>query len=107
MKKTMFVCCIIILLFTISCAGSPSRISMMSEDQLRSVNSYQLCHAYGHIKSEKVRNELLNRYVITSYEWTLIDRKSVSIGMSELALRCSLGIPNTINTTVTQYGTRK
>ena len=82
-------------------------ISTMSPEALKSENSYDLCKYYASSKSENVKLELIWRGAIPDNEWPLIEKKLIQLGMSELGLVCSWGIPNQINKTVVRWGTRK
>ncbi len=99
---------IIVLVVTFAgCAGSPARIGMMSSEELREINSLNLCNAYAFNGSEPAKIELQRRNVVTDEEWALIEKKQLRVGMSQLGLICSWGKPGTygsINKTVTQYG---
>ena len=108
----MFRNIVITLYFVIlaGCAGSPARIGMMSPEELRAENSYNLCNAYAFDKSEKSKNELIRREAIPKEEWPIIEQKKIIIGMSELGLICSWGLPGidgNVNKTVTAGGVRK
>ena len=93
------------------CANSPAAISMLSEEELKATNSNVLCHALGANNSEKARQELVARNLFTPEEWGYISAKSVAIGMSELAMICSLGAPvpgyGGVNTTASANGVTK
>jgi len=82
-------------------------ISMMSPEALKSEDSYDLCKNYYFTRSEKVKLELAWRNAIPYDEWPLIEKKLIRLGMSELGLVCSWGLPRRINKTVTRRGTRK
>lgn len=88
----------------LSCAGSPFRISMMSPDELKLQNSYNLCKAYAFSLDNKIKYELIRRKAIPRHEWLLIEKNKIHMGMSEDGLTCSWGAPDKINKTVTQYG---
>lgn len=93
-----------------ACSGSPARIAMMSADDLRGENAFNLCNAYAMNRTDKARGELMRRNLITDEEWSAIETKAIFIGMSELALVCAWGIPSTygaINRTTTSRGDRK
>jgi hypothetical protein len=81
MKKSL-----ILILFLAGCAGSPLAISMKTPEQLKSVPDYQLCDAYASVKSEKIKTELLSRNLFTDKEWQAIEKHSIFVGMSKLAL---------------------
>lgn len=74
------------IIFTVGCTGSPIAISLKSPEQLKSVPDEQLCDAYASFKSEKLKNELLNRNLFTEKEWRAIEKHSIFVGMSKLAL---------------------
>ena len=96
------------------CAGSPIAIFNMSPEELRSVDVKELCNAYAHPWSpkEKIRAELRSRDVeiikdpsvrggysvigthFTDREWREIDARRIFVGMSESALICSWGLPD-------------
>jgi hypothetical protein len=65
-----------------------------------------LCLAYHFEDRQEARAELERRKALTAFEWRLVDKHSVAIGMSEAALFCSLGSAE-INTTVNKYGEDK
>lgn len=94
----------------IGCAGSPINLSSMSPAQLTSQSDATLAQGYGVIRDPDVRAELERRKLFSRTEWQLIDAKSVAVGMSELALIASQGLPSIyggINTTVTAGGASK
>jgi hypothetical protein len=94
-----------------ACANSPAALATMSPEKLAQQNSQVLCHALGVNNSKKARQELERRQIFTAEEWQLINSKTVGIGMSELALVCTLGTPipgyGTINTSVSAAGTTR
>jgi len=91
---------ITVLISLASCSGSPIRVSMMSDQELKTQPSDTLCNAYHYNQAEPVKSELNNRELLTAKEWKQIDRKKVIVGMSELALICARGFPSRINKTV-------
>lgn len=91
----------------LGCVGSPFRISMMSPDELKLQNSYDLCKAYAFSPDQAVKTELIRRKAIPSHEWPLIEKKKIDVGMSEDGLTCSWGAPTKINKTVTNSGISK
>ena len=100
---------IIIILVIVGCAGSPAHVSIMSVDQLKSLDTISLCHAYGVFKSDKVKAEIKRRRLIPAHEWPTINESKVAIGMSELALICSWGHPGfrNIHETTGSWGVHK
>lgn len=62
-----------------------------------------LCLAYHAHRYPEARAELQRRHALSRYEWSLIDKNEVAVGMSELALLCSLG-PAKVNQTITGAG---
>ena len=95
---------LLIPLFLISCAGSPTRISMMDQETLKTVDTLQLCAAYGCNHSEKIKAELERRNIFTEREWSLINSKKISIGISISALYASWGPPTSKNESVGKWG---
>jgi hypothetical protein len=94
----------------IGCAGSPMNMASLSPAQLATQSDAALANGYGVIRDPEVRAELERRKVFTRQEWQLIDAKSVAVGMSELALLASQGLPGIyggVNTTVTASGASK
>ena len=113
MTKIIAICLALILS---GCAGSPIAIFNMSPEELRSVDVKELCSAYAHpwaAKESKIRAELLSRDVeivkdpsvrggysvigtlpFTAREWQAIDARRIFVGMSENALICSWGLPD-------------
>lgn len=89
------------------CAGSPARIGMASPAQLAQENELNLINAWDFSKSKNARAELERRGTFTAEEWSLIDRKIVRIGMRELAVYASWGLPGDTNTTHTSRGVHK
>ena len=112
MKKIILLTIVVVSTVTIicSCAGTPMHIATMSPESLQSVNTYKLANAYAKSRSERVRDELIRRNVITSDEWTYIDHKKIRLEMSEVALICSWGKPGLygrINKSVGSYGVHR
>jgi hypothetical protein len=94
----------------IGCAGSPMNMASLSPAQLATQSDATLANGYGVIRDPEVRAELERRKLFTQQEWQLIDAKSVAVGMSELALIASQGVPGIyggVNTTVTASGSSK
>lgn len=92
------------------CAGSPMRISSMSQAELKTQPSNQLCNAYYHFKAAPVKAELKRRGEITDADWKLIEQGKIQVGMSKIALACSWGFPGIqgkVNTYAGPYGTMK
>lgn len=82
----------------------------MSATELRTVKSESLCSSYALKKGPRVRAELERRADISAEDWRLIESKSVSIGMTELALLCSWGYPpigGDINESVGSWGVHR
>ncbi|MDH5393944.1 MAG: hypothetical protein OEY11_12215 [Gammaproteobacteria bacterium] len=90
-----------------ACAGSPMRISFMSDQEIKAERSGNLCNAYALNRSDRVRAELIRRNEITDEEWKVIDNKKIRIGISELALVCSWGAPTRINNQASRHGSSK
>lgn len=106
-KKLSFTIFVIVIA---SCAGSPARIGMMSPQELKSENSFNLCNAYANWGSDNVKAELIRRGEIPEDEWSLIEQKEIRIGMSELGLVCSWGRPSidgNVNESVGSWGVDK
>jgi len=85
-------------------------LASLSPAQLSTQPNGVLANGYGVIRAPGVRAELERRKVFTRQEWQLIDAKSVAVGMSELALLASQGVPGiygAVNTTVTASGANK
>jgi hypothetical protein len=66
----------------------------------------EICRTYGNTRYKSARTELERRRALSGEEWTLVDQRKVKIGMSEIALLCSLGSTE-VNRTVTAAGTHK
>lgn len=85
-------------------------MASLSPSQLTTQSNGALANGYGIVRDSEVRAELERRKIFTSQEWPLIDAKSVAVGMSELALLASQGLPGIyggVNTTVTASGASK
>ena len=92
------------------CAGSPLAIGMASPEKLAAESDDALCDAYAVMGGTKARAELERRAALTPEEWSIVDRKTVAIGMRRLVLVCSRGTPGIyggIHRTVTAHGTRE
>lgn len=86
------------------CAGSPVAALRAKPDQLAQYDDITLCQAY-HLKhSDKVRTELTARQALDAEAWAAVDAKKIYVGMSSVALTCSWGPPDQLNTTATEYG---
>jgi len=72
----------------------------------RRMSGTALCLAYRERGMEAARSELERRKTLTIAEWKLVDRHTIQIGMTEVALLCSLG-PTEVNETVTSNVERK
>jgi len=90
-----------------ACAGSPAHITSLSDSDLATQKPADLCNAFAHTKSNRLKYELNNRQLFTANEWILINNKRVRVGMSELAVICARGYPTKINNTVTEQGAVK
>lgn len=73
--------------------------------QVPSMTSQQLCARYSRGRQKFIREELHRRSAISSKDWTLIDKKSIQIGMTELALLCSIGAGEQRSRSVGSWGT--
>lgn len=92
------------------CTGSPVMHSTMSEKQLQEQPSWRLCNAYHELGLDSAKRELVRREALNEHEWTLVEGGAIAVGMSELALTCSWGVPGTygsINKSVGSWGERK
>jgi hypothetical protein len=63
----------------------------------------RLCHIYSQTRYNAARAELTRRHALTPAEWDLVDHRLPDVGMSKLALLCSMG-PTKGNRTVTAGG---
>jgi len=97
----------VFLLSICSCAGSPARISIMSLSELKKQDTATLCYTYARTRQQKIKDEILSRKEIKDGEWEAIDKKRAFIGMSELALVCSIGSNCDVNESVGKWGTHK
>ena len=98
---------IILSIFTLpSCAGSPIRIGMKSQEELKTEKWQSLCYAYDHGNrlNEMILSELNRRKLFTEDEIKLISYGEIAIGMGELALLCVKGFYPRVNRTVTKSG---
>lgn len=75
------------------CAGSPVSMSMMSAEQLALQDNIELCNAYHHMRTEKIKAELESRNLFNEREWQAINQNAFYKGMSVAALVCSIGLP--------------
>jgi hypothetical protein len=102
--------CAVCLAAFIGCAGSPINLATLSPTQLATQSDLSLANGYSRIRDTDIRSELERRKVFTQQEWQLIDTRSMAVGMSELALIASKGVPSIyggVNTTVTASGPSK
>lgn len=90
----MYVISISQIIILSACAGSPARLSMMSEHELRQESSPDLCNAYAINKSEKFRIELERRHALPPSDWAYIDKHEIATGMTVMGLLCLLGAPS-------------
>lgn len=83
---------------TASCAITPENMS--------TADSAQLCNTLADrpANREAIMDELARRHNFTNEEFASISERTVFVGMSEAALRCSWGRPWEIKKTVTKYG---
>ena len=101
---------VIFVFLLVGCAGSPLLISNLSYERLKSVNAYSLCNAYAVSPTDSIRVEIQRRGIVPLYEWDLINRKRINIGMSEFGLVCSWGYPfisGRVNKSIGSWGTHK
>lgn len=99
-----------LLLLIAGCAGSPLSLASMDPAQLATQSDASLAQAYGAVRNSGVRAEIERRKLFTSREWSLIESNGVAVGMSELALLASKGLPTIyggVNETVTATGTNR
>ncbi|MCK4623019.1 MAG: hypothetical protein KAT62_12485 [Desulfuromonadales bacterium] len=89
------------------CPGSPLKLGMMSPGELRYESPENLCNAYNFNQKDTIEQELRRRNIFTTTEWVSITQNKVQLGMSELALICSWGLPSSINETVGSWGVHK
>jgi len=66
-----------------------------------SLSNSDLCSRFGRYHAEEDRAEIRKRKIVSQSEWPLVDAHRVRVGMSEVALLCSFGPPDSINRTVT------
>lgn len=104
-------------LMTLSgCAGSPARIALESQDQLRSESTQDLCAAYGNLGHGGLANEALGsgkaafaelqrRGAIRPEFFSQIENRSIVVGMSPCEVLASWGAPSTMQHTATTIGT--
>jgi len=69
--------------------------------------SEKLCMRFARTHSTEDRTEIKRRKLLTAAEWALVDAQRVRVGMSEIALRCSFGEPDSVNRTVVTAGSQK
>ena len=81
----------------------------VAEEELKkkvpSMTSQQLCARYSRSRQKFIREELHRRSAISAKDWVLIEEKSIRIGMSELALLCSIGEGEQRSRSVGSWGT--
>lgn len=93
MKKiiTLSACLIVIALSITGCAGTTA---MMSPADLMQVNDTTLCDMFSRRFNPAAREVLSARHPeITDDQWLSIARHEVWVGMSTVALQCSMGRP--------------
>lgn len=76
------------------CDHAPTRVGLMSTEELQAAVAFDLCGAYAIEPLEEVRGELQRREAIPPEEWALIDEHRLQVGMTELGLACSWGYPS-------------
>lgn len=101
MKKTL----IAVLASATLLSGCASSFNSATTAELSSAKTQDLCEAYNYFKEEKVKQELQTRPEIT--HWDAIEADRVTIGMNEMELVCSKGLPMHINRTTHASGVRK
>lgn len=82
----------------------------LTPDKLASADSFYLCNKWHQNKSWEIWSELVGHEAITQNEWPTIERGKFYIGMSELGLVCSWGLPNyygAVNKSVGPWGVHK
>lgn len=83
----------------VSCAQvdirSPLLMGQLSDAGLRNQTDNDLCDAYAKelIKNERVKKELEARNKLSPQDWKAIRTGKLYVGMSELALICTWGLP--------------
>ena len=97
----------------ISCQGSIYQIRKMTPEELTKVSTNALVGVVVHEArfdvdpAPNVRQELKSREVISEREWQLIEEKKIMVGMHELALYMSWGLPVKTNKLVGPSGCLK
>lgn len=55
------------------------------DSEATGMSSYDLCVSYRNLRYKFGRAELVGQAALTAKEWELVDRKTIQIGISELA----------------------
>ena len=80
----------LLLLVFAGCEGSLLHTASLSPEELALVSDEQLCKAYAYKHSDKLRSEIESRQLFSEDEWQAIEKQSIFVGMSELAMKASI-----------------
>jgi hypothetical protein len=102
MKRLLIISAIATLLS--GCATSPESMAHRS--------NLDICQSYGVFsasplwaaRAQSHRDELIRRKALTNEEWTIVQQRSIRIGMSQCALYASWGRPDRSNRSVAAGG---
>jgi hypothetical protein len=72
--------------------------------KVHDMDTMDLCIEYRRSKSKSALDEIARRNSFTMAEWDLVNNRQLQLGMSELALVCSLGQPASTNRSVGSWG---
>jgi hypothetical protein len=78
------------------CAGMGGSAVQLTDEEIPSASSRDLCLAWKHRPSDALRAELQQRDLFSRFEWTMIEGSQIQSGMSELAVLCSWGEPERV-----------
>lgn len=75
-------------------------LGMYTED----MDDQSLCSYYNRYQTTEARKEIIRRDLLTEEQWNLVEDRKIQMGMPEIALICSWGLPKSVNTSVASEG---
>lgn len=82
------------LTFVLSaCAFNAPEYQNYTEEQIRNLSDRDLCEGFFYGQADGVQNEIMRRHLIDEEDWNAVRRNQVYRGMTECAVRASLGNP--------------
>jgi len=78
----------------LACAPNNPEYENLTQEQIRTLSARDLCEAHFYGQAAAVQNEIMRRNLIDEEDWKNVRNNRVYRGMSECAVRASLGNPS-------------